>query len=258
MVTNFTYFNRFKRDSLKPDCKTEKVQVQVPIQVPAPVQGSGDKLEEKIQICNTETPVLETKTTFSKLNLEVESGSEDVFKMYMRQKEQEYKEIREKSSSGNSSLSLQSDQDDLINLVNNQDGGRKLRKEKRESIDTNKIEPSIETINNELELIRNSLKRNLEINNNTSDWIKQMYENNFQTTCDKRQSEMNKVNQESELTREMLLKAFSKQGQPRTNLKVRPSSQVRGVLLPRSKSLVDYSKLKRECDSTGSFPSNRK
>lgn len=166
----------------------------------------------------------------------------------MKQKELEFKAKREKSTSGNCSLSLQSCQDNLIQLINGEEKQEEMTfLENNTSSNSNKDIFLVETIDNEIESIRNALEKNFETNFNKNEWIKQIYEHEFQNTCETRRSEFQKAFQDH--NKDELIKAFSQKNissQSRASLKVNQSSRSRGVLLPRSKSLVNYSKYKRE------------
>lgn len=175
-----------------------------------------------------------------------EAVFDNIFKNYMKQKELEFKLKREKSTSGNSSLS--SSQDNLIQLVNGREKQEMKFEENNTSSISNKDILLVETIDNEIKSIRNALEKNFEANLYKNKWIKKVYEDEFQNTCETRRSEFQKTFQESDHIKDELMKAFNQKNIPnqsRASLKVNQSSRSRGVLLPRSKSLVNYSKYKR-------------
>jgi len=229
-------------------------------------QDLNKKIKESIQISEKTIEEMEKPSkSIAPLQTALEDN-DDVFKNYMRQKEKEYQEKKkksEKSSSGNSSLSVQSngdEQDDLIRLVNDENRRHVRFDITDESVASNRLGPLIETIDNELEVIRDSLKNSLKVNDDLNTWMRQVYEQDFENAQEMKASELEKVSKTAQLTNDVFLRAINEgcnQGAPKASLRVRPSSRSKGVLLPRSKSLVDYAKYKRECSPVVTAQSER-
>ena len=226
---------------------------------------------------------------------ETNQNTDDIFKLYMRQKEEEYKlkknskpieEIdnddedkkkTEKSSSGNSSLKPEDigDDDDqqLIKIVNATDNNNKrprrvnFEEEKMTTINSQtrttntsfndttnntKIEPLIETIDNELKIIRDNLSKLSVKGDSVNSWLKRVYEVNLDSASDlKPNNNVNRPNSGLNRAKNEATDDSSTRS-TRSSLRTRSSALSKSVLLPRSKSLVNYTKFKRDADLSSS------
>lgn len=189
----------------------------------------------------------------------------------------EDKKKTEKSSSGNSSLKPEDigDDDDqqLIKIVNATDNNNKrprrvnFEEEKMTTINSQtrttntsfndttnntKIEPLIETIDNELKIIRDNLSKLSVKGETVNSWLKRVYEVNLESASDSKPN--NNVNRpNSGLNRAKNEAADdSSTKSTRSSLRTRSSALSKSVLLPRSKSLVNYAKFKQDADLSSS------
>ena len=118
--------------------------------------------------------------------------------------------------------------------------------------------PFIETIDNELEMIRTNLKNNLLVNENVNEWLEQIYAEDLDEAKGIKKSEIEKISKSSDLTNQLFLNALDtienptlKNQKPQPKLLITSSSRSKGVLLPRSKSLVNFSLTKHSSSNGG-------
>lgn len=193
-----------------------------------------------------------------------EDDESDIFKEYMKQKQHEYQlkklqnsEIETlKSSSGNSSLASES-HEDMFNLaVNLNTDNQKHVKFKIDSrTRSNSSErpsrrkvvkcrgPLLETMNNEFGLIKGSLAQSLDLESDKINrFMNFMYNEDLEDAEAMMAESIHKLKKKAELTNELYLNAHDPKKAFKSNLKPSESSKSKGVLLPRSRSLVKMKK----------------
>lgn len=197
-------------------------------------------------------------------------GDNDIYKQYMQQKQLEYnlkksenfrhKAETLKSSSGNSSFNNSSceSNDELFNLavhLNNQKHVQfKIDTRTRSNSPTsgrNDIRPSrrkvaqckspiVQTMDNEIGMIRHNLAQSLDLESNKIERLMNLiYSDDYEDAQAMMTGALNKLKKKSELTNDLYLNAHDPRKNFKSNLKPSESSKSKGVLLPKSKSLVN-------------------
>ncbi|RNA44890.1 centrosomal of 95 kDa-like [Brachionus plicatilis] len=206
-----------------------------------------------------------------------EKEDDSFFQEYMRQKELEFKlkncqnlanEIETlKSSSGNSSFNDSSCESfNLLNIAADLNSNQKHVKFKtdsrtrsnspqiRLSKTSNVHRPSrrkiaqcknalIHSLGNEIGLIKTSLADNLEFESDKIEHLMSLiYFEDYQDAQAMMQHSLNKVKKKSNLTNDLYMNAHDGRKNFKSNLTPSESSRSKGVLLPRSRSLVKFGK----------------
>lgn len=215
------------------------------------VQEAADyaDLNEKIH----QTLQMTKNSLFNQTNPDYRE-EDDVFKSYMRQKEHEYKLTKtnsvDNSADNSRPLSAIETNDEIIELVNQTPQTNEMKPN---------MKPYMETIDNELALIRKNLEHNLYLNDkNVNQFLEQVYNQDLEDAKTLQQAELNRVMKKCQLTNELYESAYVNGPSVRVenpplpfkpNLKVSRSSRSKGVLLPRNKSLTNYAPVKRRSSS---------
>lgn len=194
------------------------------------------RIEETIQMTKNAFETIESTSSMPIAVLQRIGATSNAFK---QEEKLEIKKTIEKSSSGNSSL-LSNGHNVLIELVNDNN-----------FTNHQKFVPCIETVNNELEIIRNRLKENLLVNNRFNSCLEQLYRQDLNHVEEVKKSEFKKASKSVETDNNNLVFSTESETQSRSNLKISERSRAKSVLLPRCKSLVNYSRSsKRDSQST--------